>query len=80
MRIAASLMMARWFAASLSIGELARHWGLTFAYHNHDFEFSNLTDGARPFDLLLAHTDNRFVKFEPDVYWAKKSMSMRLRI
>jgi sugar phosphate isomerase/epimerase len=55
-----------------SIGELAMHWGLTFAYHNHDFEFLRPPDGVRPFDLLLAHTNDRFVKFELDVYWAKK--------
>lgn len=55
-----------------SIGELARHSGLTLAYHNHDFEFLNLPDGVRPFDLLLARTDSRFVRFELDVYWAKK--------
>ena len=55
-----------------SIGELAAHSGLAFAYHNHDFEFLNLPDGIRPFDLLLARTNDRFVKFELDVYWAKK--------
>jgi sugar phosphate isomerase/epimerase len=32
----------------------------------------NLPNGVRPFDLLLAHTNGRFVKFELDVYWAKK--------
>jgi len=55
-----------------SIGERATHSGLTFAYHNHDFEFLNLPDGVRPFDLLLARTNDRFVKFELDVYWARK--------
>jgi sugar phosphate isomerase/epimerase len=55
-----------------SIGELATHAGLTFAYHNHNFEFSNLPDGVRPFDVLLANTNDRFVKFELDVYWARK--------
>jgi sugar phosphate isomerase/epimerase len=55
-----------------SIGELATQSGLTFAYHNHDFEFLYLSDGVRPFDLLLAHTNGHFVKFELDVYWAKK--------
>ncbi len=55
-----------------SIGELATHSGLTFAYHNHNFEFSSLPHGVRLFDFLLAHTDDRFVKFELDVYWAKK--------
>jgi sugar phosphate isomerase/epimerase len=56
-----------------SIGELATQSGLTFAYHNHDFEFLDLPDGVRPFDLLLAYTNDRFVKFELDVYWAKKA-------
>jgi len=55
-----------------AIGELATHSGLTFAYHNHDFEFLKLPDGVRPFDLLLANTNDQFVKFELDVYWAKK--------
>ena len=27
---------------------------------------------SKPFDLLLGLTDERFVKFELDVYWAKK--------
>jgi len=55
-----------------SIGELATHSGLTFAYHNHNFEFSSLPHGVRLFDFLLANTNDRFVKFELDVYWAKK--------
>ena len=55
-----------------SIGELATHSGLTFAYHNHNFEFSNLPHGVRLFDFLLANTSDRLVKFELDVYWAKK--------
>jgi sugar phosphate isomerase/epimerase len=55
-----------------AIGELATRSGLTLAYHNHEFEFVNLADGIRPFDLLFSRTDERFVKFELDVYWAKK--------
>jgi sugar phosphate isomerase/epimerase len=55
-----------------SIGELAKRSGFTFAYHNHDFEFVKLRDGVRPFDVLLAHTSDRLVKFELDVYWVKK--------
>lgn len=55
-----------------TIGELAARSGLTLAYHNHDFEFANLPDGVRPFDLLFSRTDERFVKFELDVYWATK--------
>ncbi len=55
-----------------AIGELAMRSGLILAYHNHDFEFVNLADGVRPFDLLFSRTDERLVKFELDVYWAKK--------
>jgi len=55
-----------------AIGELASRSDLTLAYHNHDFEFALLPDGTRPYDLLLSSTDQRFVKFELDVYWATK--------
>jgi sugar phosphate isomerase/epimerase len=55
-----------------AIGERAAGAGLTLAYHNHDFEFENLADGVRPIDVLLSRTDERFVKFELDVYWAKR--------
>jgi sugar phosphate isomerase/epimerase len=55
-----------------AIGERAGRANLTLAYHNHDFEFADLADGIRPYDLLLSRTDERFVKFELDVYWATK--------
>jgi sugar phosphate isomerase/epimerase len=54
------------------IGERAARAGVTLAYHNHDFEFVDLADGIRPYDLLLSRTDERIVKFELDVYWATK--------
>jgi sugar phosphate isomerase/epimerase len=54
------------------IGELASRSVLTLAYHNHDFEFAQLPGGIQPYDVLLSRTDNRFVKFELDVYWATK--------
>lgn len=55
-----------------TIGERAGRAGLTLAYHNHDFEFVDLAAGVKPYDLLLSRTDERFVKFELDVYWATK--------
>jgi len=55
-----------------NIGKRAARTGLTLAYHNHDFEFAQSSDGVRPFDLLLSRTDERFVAFELDTYWAKK--------
>lgn len=55
-----------------TIGERASRSALTLAYHNHDFEFAELPNGIQPYDLLLSRTDERFVKFELDVYWATK--------
>jgi sugar phosphate isomerase/epimerase len=49
-------------------GQRAKEAGLTFAYHNHDFEFKPL-EGQIPFDLLLAETDPALVKIEMDLYW-----------
>lgn len=39
--------------------------GLTFAYHNHEFEMIPLADGSYPIDHLLGDT----VPFEPDLAW-----------
>lgn len=47
----------------------AKEAGLTFAYHNHDFEFKSVGQGPIPFDLLLAETDPELVKIEMDLYW-----------
>jgi sugar phosphate isomerase/epimerase len=41
--------------------------GLTFGYHNHDFEFQPLPDGAYPMDVLLAAAPD--LKAEADVAW-----------
>jgi sugar phosphate isomerase/epimerase len=51
--------------------EAARKHGLTFSYHNHDFEFAPV-EGAVPFDVLLAETDPKLVTFEMDLYWITK--------
>jgi sugar phosphate isomerase/epimerase len=53
-------------------GERAKTRGLTFAYHNHDFEF-NRVEGLVPFDILLAETDPALVQYEMDVYWVTKA-------
>jgi sugar phosphate isomerase/epimerase len=54
-------------------GRALRSHGLLLAYHNHDFEFVPLADGAIPFDLMLTETDPRDVKLELDVYWLAKA-------
>lgn len=45
--------------------------GLRFAWHNHDFEFTEL-EGQRPIDLLLDATDSELVQVELDLYWIVK--------
>jgi sugar phosphate isomerase/epimerase len=62
-RIAASFNQA---------GATAQQHGIQFCYHNHDFEFPTL-DGLVPYDLLLAETDPKRVRFEMDLYWTIKA-------
>jgi len=44
--------------------------GLGFAYHNHDFEFTNRPGGTSLYDRFLKETDPALVKTELDLYWA----------
>lgn len=52
-----------------AIGQRCREHSITFAYHNHDFEFTR-DDGAYLLDYLLQATDPSLIKIELDVYWA----------
>jgi len=57
------------------IGERCRDRGVKFGYHNHAFEFPQITDGQpgeRGIDVLLGQTDSELVFWEPDVYWIHK--------
>jgi sugar phosphate isomerase/epimerase len=51
--------------------ETAKRAGLSFAYHNHDFEFKPI-DGVLPYDIFLQHTDPALVKFELDLFWIRR--------
>lgn len=51
-----------------AIGQRCQQHGITFGYHNHDFEFTRV-NGANLFDYLLQSTDSSLVKLELDVYW-----------
>jgi sugar phosphate isomerase/epimerase len=53
------------------IGESFRKRGVTFLYHNHDWEFEKF-EGESAMDLLLQHTDPELVKTELDTYWIAK--------
>jgi sugar phosphate isomerase/epimerase len=52
-----------------AIGRQCQEYGITFAYHNHDFEFTRV-DGVYLLDYLLQATYPSLVKIELDVYWA----------
>lgn len=49
-------------------GEFCKQSGLTFAYHNHAFEFDKM-DGEIPYDVLLENTDPDLVTMQLDTYW-----------
>ena len=52
--------------------ESAKARGISFAYHNHDFEFKPLA-GTNGYDVLLAETDPKLVKLELDLYWITRA-------
>lgn len=49
-------------------GEVYKAAGMSFAYHNHAFEFGPVGDST-PMDILLEATDPDLVKIELDVFW-----------
>jgi sugar phosphate isomerase/epimerase len=53
-------------------GETCKKAGLTFAYHNHDFEFKTV-EGTTLYAHLLKKCDASLVKMELDLYWAAKA-------
>lgn len=53
-----------------AIGAAAKKEGMTFQYHNHDFEFKPLEGcGKRMIDVLIDETDPALLHFIPDVAW-----------
>ena len=59
----------RKLAAKLNAaGAKAHAAGLSFAYHNHAFEFQP-TENITPFQVLMDSTDAKLVGLEMDVFW-----------
>jgi sugar phosphate isomerase/epimerase len=54
------------------IGERVNKAGLQFAYHNHDFEFTD-HNGEQGYKIILAGTDPNLVKLQMDMYWVEHS-------
>jgi sugar phosphate isomerase/epimerase len=49
-------------------GEQMAAYDMQFVYHNHGFEHA-IMDGQIPMDFLLKNTDEKYVKFELDIFW-----------
>jgi sugar phosphate isomerase/epimerase len=67
---------AGWNAALPNFNKFAtelKKAGFDFAYHNHDFEFTNKPGGVSLYDRFLKATDPALVKVELDLYWAKRA-------
>lgn len=47
--------------------------GISFGWHNHDFEFVALEDGSIPMNVLLEHAPN--IKWEADLAWIVRGNS-----
>lgn len=52
------------------LGEAFRKRGFGFGWHNHDFEFTPLSNGKLPMDVLLETAGNN--EWEMDVAWVVK--------
>jgi sugar phosphate isomerase/epimerase len=52
-------------------GEAFRKRGITFLYHNHEWEFEKF-GGEYALDILLRETNPELVQTELDTYWIKK--------
>ncbi|MDP4150293.1 MAG: TIM barrel protein [Bacteroidota bacterium] len=48
-------------------GALCKKSGMKFGYHNHDFEFSQVLDNKKVFDIILQHTDPELVAQQLDI-------------
>ncbi len=53
-------------------GEICKKANLQLAYHNHDFEFADMS-GQHGYDVLLNNTDKDLVKMEMDIYWVVRA-------
>lgn len=52
-------------------GEKLEKAGLKLLYHNHNCEFVKMDNGQRAYDCLKERTDEKYVNFEFDSYWAQ---------
>jgi sugar phosphate isomerase/epimerase len=60
-----------------SIGAAVRGEGLSFGWHNHDFEFRKLPDGSLPIERLFAAAP--MIDWECDVAWVARAVRNPVR-
>ena len=58
-----------------AIGERVNKAGLGFAYHNHDFEFTDY-GGENGYNIIMRETDPALVKLQMDLYWVMHSSKL----
>ena len=61
-----------WIDTMNAFGRKASEHGLSFAYHNHAFEFEP-NDGVSLYDAMFERIDREHVQFELDLYWVAKA-------
>ena len=50
------------------VGKRCKEAGMSFGYHNHDFEFNKIEDKVM-LDYMIENTNPEYVSFQMDVYW-----------
>jgi len=58
-----------------AIGERVNKAGIGFAYHNHDFEFTDHS-GENGYTIIMNETDPALVKLQMDLYWVMHSSKL----
>jgi sugar phosphate isomerase/epimerase len=59
--------MLRYMEVFNRSGELCKQSGMRFGYHNHNFEFTEMLNGEKLYDIILAHTDPSLVVQQLDM-------------
>jgi sugar phosphate isomerase/epimerase len=55
------------------VGKIMKDHGLTFGYHNHNFEFDTVEGKVPYFDVFLSEMDKNLTTMELDLFWATKA-------
>ena len=56
-----------------NIGKNLIKHNINFLYHNHNVEFVKVNSNQFAYDILINNTDDKYVNFEFDSYWASVS-------